>query len=145
MSTGISFVGPIALVAISLVAYQLAQHTISGASNPWSPLFIAYVVGAAVTGVATLLARPPIFVDGVRLWVGCLVLGIAVVGIEFGYLQAHRAGWNLAIVGLVGSTAGTVALAIISAILFNEPLSPRQGIGIVLALVGLLTFVIPAS
>jgi hypothetical protein len=28
------------------------------------------------------------------------LLGLAVVGIEFGYLQAHRAGWNLGAVDL---------------------------------------------
>jgi multidrug transporter EmrE-like cation transporter len=71
------------------------------------------------------------------LSLGSLALGLSVVGIEFGYLQAHRAGWNLAAVGLVGSGGGAVVLALVAAFFFQEPLTSRQMIGIGCCLVGL--------
>jgi drug/metabolite transporter (DMT)-like permease len=136
------FVGSIALVAGSLVAYQLAQRSISGGSNPWLPLLVAYVVGAVICagGLAftsrSLGAGEPLFTPG------SVLLGLAVVGIEFGYLQAHRAGWNIAAVGLVGSTAGTVLLGIVGFLMLDEPLSWLQLAGIGVCVAGLSLLVI---
>jgi drug/metabolite transporter (DMT)-like permease len=132
------YVGSIALVAVSLVAYQLAQRSVSGGSNAWSPLLVAYVLGAAVCGVGLLVSsRSPVAELLRSASAGSFVLGIAVVGIEFGYLQAHRAGWHPAAVGLVGSVSGAVLLAVVAATVLREPLTTRQLVGMACCAVGL--------
>jgi hypothetical protein len=83
-----------------------------------------------------MTARAPI-AEMRQLSAASLVLELAVVGIEFGYLQAHRAGWNPASVRSAGSVAGTTALAVVGATILREPLSVRDGFGIVLCLAGL--------
>lgn len=137
---GMWFVGSIVLVAVSLVAYQLAQRSISSGSSAWLPLLVAYAVGALVCGAAVAITSRSFGAEIRSLSLGSVVLGLAVVGIEFGYLQAHRAGWSLAVVGLVGSAAGAIALAAIGWLVLDETLSVRQvaGIGLCLAGLGLL-------
>jgi hypothetical protein len=126
-----------ALVAVSLVTYQLAQRAVSARGNAWAPLLAAYVVGTVVCGAALLLTTRSAIAELRALPLASLALGLAVVGIEFGYLHAHRAGWNLAAVGLVGSAGGTLALALLSATVLEEPLTSRQMLGIGCCLVGL--------
>jgi hypothetical protein len=122
---------------MSLVLYQLAQRWVSAGTNAWSPLVVAHVLGALICGGGLLASsRAPITelrpVSG-----GSLLLGIAVVGIEFGYLQAHRAGWHLAAVGLVASTSATILLSIVAAIFLHEPLTVRQLFGMGFCVTGL--------
>jgi hypothetical protein len=132
------YAGSITLVIVSLVTYQLAQRAVSARGNAWAPLLAAYVVGSLVCGVALVVSSRSSVVSELRtLSIGSLALGLAVVGIEFGYLQAHRAGWNLATVGLVGSAAGSLVLAVIAAVVFQELLTARQAVGIGLCLAGL--------
>lgn len=133
-----SALAPIALVAISLAAYQLAQRSISHESNPWAPLLVAYGVGVVFTGVALVLTTRSPVEELRQLSVASLVLGFAVVGIEFGYLQAHRVGWNPAAVGLAGSVAGTIVLAVVVALVLREPLGAREWIGLSVCLLGLI-------
>jgi len=132
-----SYLGPVALVAVSLVVYQLAQRIVSGGSNPWAPLLVAYVVGVAFCATALLVTAPSFIGELRALSAGSLVLGLAVVGIEFGYLMAHRAGWDLAALGMVGSVTATVLLAAIAASFLEEPLAIRGLAGIGCCVVGL--------
>jgi hypothetical protein len=133
----VAYIGSILLVVVSLVMYQLAQRSVSARGNAWAPLFAAYVVGASISAAALMLSTRSVLTELRALTLGSLALGLAVVGIEFGYLHAHRAGWNLAAVGLVGSAGGTLALALLSAIVLKEPITARQMMGIGCCLVGL--------
>jgi drug/metabolite transporter (DMT)-like permease len=132
------YVVSVALVAASLVAYQLAQRSVSAGSSAWSPLLVAYLVGASVCGAGLVLTSQAPIAELRKASIGSLVLGLAVVGIEYGYLQAHRAGWNPAAVGLVGSVGGTVALGIVAATFLHEPLTLRQLFGMVCCTFGLV-------
>ncbi len=131
------YLGSITLVVVSLVAYQLAQRSVSARGNPWAPLFAAYVVGAAICAAALLYSSRSVVAEVRGLSLGSVALGLAVVGIEFGYLQAHRAGWNLATVGLVGSAGGSLVLALLMVFVLHGTLTARQVIGIGVCFVGL--------
>jgi drug/metabolite transporter (DMT)-like permease len=131
------YLAPIALVTVSLVLYQLAQRWVSAGTNAWSPLLVAYVLGAFICGAGLVASSRSPVADLRSVSGGSLLLGIAVVGIEFGYLQAHRAGWHPAAVGLVASASSTILLAIIVAIFLEEPLTVRQLAGMGLCATGL--------
>jgi hypothetical protein len=131
------YLGSIGLVIVSLVTYQLAQRAVSARGNAWAPLLVAYVVGVLVCGAAFFFSSRSPLAELRALHLGSLALGLAVVGIEFGYLQAHRAGWNLATVGLVGSAGGSLVLALIAALVLHEMVTARQILGIGLCLAGL--------
>ena len=137
MRAPLPYVGSMALVIASLVAYQLAQRSVSARGNAWAPLLAAYVLGAAICGAALLVSSRSALAEVRGLTWGSLLLGLSVVGIEFGYLHAHRAGWDLASVGLVGSAGGALALALISVMVLDQTFTTRQGIGIGLCLIGL--------
>ena len=131
----------IALVAVSLVVYQLAQRANTAGTNPWVPLLVAYVVGALFCVVA-LAATSDLGLDAIRSAPrGSLLLGISIVGIEFGYLEAQRSGWHPASVGLVGNISATLILAVVAALFLGARLSLRESAGIGLCAIGLVLLV----
>jgi hypothetical protein len=137
------YTGSIALVAVSLVAYQLAQRANTAGSNPWAPLLVAYVVGAALC-VAALAATSGFGLDALRAAPrGSLLLGVSIVGIEFGYLEAQRSGWHPASVGLVGNISAAVILAVVTALFLGDRLTIRESAGIGCCAIGLALLLSP--
>jgi uncharacterized membrane protein len=135
------YLGSIALVAVSLVAYQLAQRANTAGANPWVPLLVAYVVGAAVCIVALVLTED-FGLDAIRAAPrGSIWLGISIVGIEFGYLEAQRSGWHPASVGLVGNISATLILAVVAALFLGDRLSFRASAGMGMCAIGLAVLV----
>ena len=131
----------IVLVTVSLVAYQLAQRANTAGTNPWIPLLVAYVVGALFCIVA-LAATSDLGLEAIRSAPsGSLLLGISIVGIEFGYLEAQRSGWHPASVGLVGNISATLILAVVAALFLGDRLSLREWAGIGLCALGLALLV----
>jgi uncharacterized membrane protein len=135
------YLGSITLVAASLVAYQLAQRANTAGANPWVPLLVAYVVGA-VFCVAALLVTQDFGLRAIRAAPsGSIWLGLSIVGIEFGYLEAQRSGWHPASVGLVGNISATLILAVVAALFLGDRLSLRESAGIGMCAVGLAVLV----
>lgn len=130
---------PIVLVVVSLVCYQLASKLTPPDVTPWATLSVAYAVALAISVLRLVADRQAAVSEliDVRFLGTALILGFAVVGIEYGYLVAHRSGWELAIVGLVGAAGGTTVLAVVGTTVFHEALQPRKLLGLALALVGL--------
>jgi drug/metabolite transporter (DMT)-like permease len=70
-------------------------------------------------------------------WVS-VKLGIAIVGVEIGYLLAYRAGWQISLGAIVSNVAVAVLLVPIGILLFREKLTTVNYVGIVLCIVGLV-------
>jgi drug/metabolite transporter (DMT)-like permease len=133
-------VAPIVLVVVSLVCYQLAAKLSPAEVTPWVTLAVVYGIAFSISlwrasTDAQLIAAGS--VTDLRFLLSALVLGVAVVGIEYGYLAAHRSGWQLAVVGLAGAAGATAVLAVIGIAIFGEPLRARAIIGLTLCLGGL--------
>lgn len=59
-----------------------------------------------------------------------VVLGIVLVGIEFGYILLYRAGWEISIAPIMINITCAIILITIGIFVYNESLSVKQGIGI---------------
>ena len=65
-------------------------------------------------------------------------LGLSIIGLELGFLLAYRAGWAISTAGIVSATAVAMVLVPVSLAAFKERLSPVNGLGIVLCIIGLV-------
>ncbi len=131
----------VALAVISNLFYHLAQKLTPSSANPALAMMVTYTVAMAVSLVALVLFFPLESGLGLAIrkvnWASVL-LGIAVVGIELGFLLAYRAGGKISQVQIVVSTAITLILIPVGLAFFQERLSWFNGIGIVLCLAGLI-------
>jgi uncharacterized membrane protein len=66
-----------------------------------------------------------------------VIFGLAVVGLEYGYVSAFRLGWPVNITGTMVTAATAIALLPISWLLFREVLSAINLVGLACCSVGL--------
>ncbi len=128
------------LAILSNLFYNIFQKLTPTGANPALALSVAYIV-ALTASLVVLWRVVPLKVGlGVALrqlnWAS-VALGFAVVGIEFGFLLAYRAGGNISLVQIVVSVAVTLILIPVGLLFFKEKLSWVNGLGIVLCLAGL--------
>lgn len=136
----LNFALPIILVIASNTFYHIIAKGTPQNANPMASLFTTYLASAAVTFTMLL------FNSGDRGLTGefknlnwtSLLLGLTIVGLEYGWIQAYRVGWNISIGSLTANICLAVVLIIIGAMLYNEQISLRQIAGICLCLSGLV-------
>lgn len=131
---------PILLIVISSCFYNICSKSTPGDVNSFGTLMITYLTASAITFVlflATAQAENVTFELSKINWTS-FVLGLAIIGLESGYLLAYRAGWQINTAPLVANTCLAVALIVIGAVLFKESISLKQIIGIVVCLGGIV-------
>lgn len=66
------------------------------------------------------------------------VLGIAIVGLEAGWIYAYKAGWQVSTGFIVQSAFLAIVLLFVGYFLYREALSWNKIAGIVICLIGLV-------
>ncbi|MGI6744392.1 MAG: EamA family transporter [Eubacteriales bacterium] len=134
-----SYVWPIALVVVSNIIYHICSKSVPKDSDPFASLTLTYLVGAAASFILFLFSSKggnPLK-ESSKLNFASLVLGIAIVGLEAGFLFAYRAGWQVSTASLVQSAALSAALLFVGALLFRENITVSKLVGAAICLVGL--------
>jgi len=128
------------IVIISGVLYHFCQKTISPDAHPLVSLIITYTT-AIVLSLAAFFFFPLKhgIVDSLKQagWATYL-LGIAIFGLEAGYLLAYRAGADLSSTAIYTNAAVAIMLIPIGMFIFREHLSAARMAGIFLCIVGFL-------
>lgn len=135
-----TYVFPIVLVVASNVVYNVCQKSTPQSANPFSALLITYLTAA----ILTLLASPFYksnkgFLESFNElnWTS-FALGVAIVGLELGYLLAYRAGWNISVGSLVANIILALLLIPIGIVFYKEGFAFNQIIGAVFCIIGLI-------
>ena len=131
----------VGLAVLSNLFYHVSQKLTPAGANPALAISVTYLVGMSLSLVVLWLFFPLKTGLGPALqqlnWASVL-LGVAVVGIEFGFLLAYRAGGDISLAQIVVSATVTLVLIPLGLIFFKEKLSWVNGLGIVLCLAGLV-------
>ncbi len=131
---------PILLVVLSSCFYNICSKSIPHGVHPFGTLMITYVTAAIVTGIMfVVMVRPENAVSELSKinWTA-IVLALAIIGLETGYMLAYRAGWQVNTAPLVVNTCLAVALVVIGAVLFKETITIKQIAGIIVCLFGMV-------
>jgi drug/metabolite transporter (DMT)-like permease len=130
---------PLFLIVGANLVYHLSSRGVTKGMNPFAALVLVY----AVAGVASLAlyfatAKGEGFVAQVRQanaanW----LLGLAVVGLEGGFLCLYRHGWSASVGPIVTYSAVAVLLLAVGAAFLGEDVGWRQVAGVVLCLAGI--------
>ena len=134
------YVFPICIIIISNILYQISSKSIPPKVNPFSSLIITYLTAALVSAIAFNFYKTDkgFFQSFKDLNWTSIAPGIAIVGIEFGYIIAYRAGWNISIGSLVASISLSLFLIPIGMLFFKEAFGINKILGMVICIVGLI-------
>lgn len=135
-----AYIWPIALVVLSNTLYQVCAKSVPDGMNPLASLTVTYLVGAVVScTMYYILNRNANLVRELRMlnWVP-FVLGVAIVGLEVGFIYAFRAGWQISVAQIVTSAILAVILIFVGYLLYHEAITWNKIVGIVICLAGLI-------
>lgn len=134
-----NFYFPIILVVAANIIYHLSQKSIPQGVNPIVSTIVAY--GVAL--IASIMLYP-FFADGQTVvnqlkeinW-STYAVGVAIVGIEVGFLLAYRIGWNVSFGAIFSNATATILLIPLGLLFFKEKISWINIAGIVMCIAGL--------
>lgn len=135
-----SYIWPIVLVVLSNIVYQICAKSVPASINPFASLTVTYAVGAASSLILYLLLNRggSLLAEYRRLSWTPFVLGLAVVGLEVGFIYAYKAGWSVSTASIVQSSFLTVALIVVGVLLYREAITWSKVVGVAICLVGLV-------
>ena len=129
---------PLILIVAATAAYHVGQKSVPSQVHPMFSVSVNYVVAL----LGSLLVLP--FYPGNSLrssfknmnW-SSIVVGIAIIGIELGFLLVYRAGWRISLAALVANVLTALLLVFVGLAAFHEHLTARHIAGVILCIVGL--------
>lgn len=130
---------PLILIVGSNCFYNICTKSMPGNANTFCALTLTYLVGAVLSAVLFVASVKPTHIAGeiAKINWTSIVLGIAIVGLEVGYVFLYRNGWKIGSGALTANICLAVALLVIGFLFYKETVSLRQVIGIVICGAGL--------
>lgn len=137
-----TFLLPLGLTIAANVVYHFSQKSVPREANPLHALAVAYIVALIVT-IALLAAggSMPAMASLRTLNWSVLTMGLAIVGVEIGFLLAYRGGLNVSIGAALSNVAVALILLPLGVLLFREQLTVGNLVGVAFCLVGLVLIV----
>lgn len=134
------YVFSIVLIVASNILYNIFQKSTPQKVNPFVALIITYVTAAILSFIAFLFSKADksFFQSLGELNWTSMALGFSIVGLEFGYLMAYRAGWNISIGSLVANIILAVLLIPIGIIFYKEGFELNKIFGAIFCVIGLI-------
>ena len=131
---------PMVLVVLANTMYNICTKSTPGDVDPFATLIVTYFIAMIVTVILFfVIARPENAVLELSKinWTS-IVLGIAIVGLETGYILISRAGWNVSNASVVANICLACTLLIVGYVVYNENISLTQIAGIIICIIGLI-------
>lgn len=130
----------IILTILSSVLYHFSQKLIPPNVHPIFSVLVTYAVSMVLCFILLFFMPPENgwLVAFKQLNWATLLLALAIIGLEVGFLLVYRAGWNLGLASVVTNVAAALLLVPVGLLLFREKLSLVNILGILVCLVGLV-------
>lgn len=127
---------PLLLIIFSNTFYNICTKSIPENTDAFGTLIITYIAGAFVAFAFFFTHTKSINFTNNFNWAS-VILGLAIVGLEAGYVYLFRAGWEISKGSLIANTCLAVVLMFVGYFMYHEEISFRQIIGAVVCLIGL--------
>lgn len=131
---------PILVVIGSNVIYNICAKQTPSSLNAFFSLAVTYGVAFLISLAAffaTASDKNAVHELAKTNWASFL-LGLSIIGLEFGYLNVYRVGWKMNTASLTANIGLAVILILVGFLLYRETLSLRQVAGAAICIVGLV-------
>lgn len=133
------YVMPILLVILSNVFYHMFSKNTPSDVNPFLGLIATYGV-ALISSILLffLTKKESLLLEMDKMNISNFLLGLAILGVEGGYLLMYRNGWEISKGSLMANMCVAVIMLFIGWLLYKEGLSMKKLAGIVLCIAGMI-------
>jgi|WetSurMetagenome_2_1015567.scaffolds.fasta_scaffold21783_5 drug/metabolite transporter (DMT)-like permease len=139
-SKGIMFYLSMIITIVSVLFYQILQKGISNNVNPAVSLIISYTIAILVSIILYfIIPSGEGFINSIKKAnLASYLLGVAVVGIEIGFLLIYRNGWKLGLAAPFSSSITNILLISIGLLVYKEHLTGMNMLGLFFCIVGII-------
>lgn len=127
---------PLLLIIFSNVLYNLCTKSIPENTDAFGTLIITYIAGIFAAFTLFFMHSKNFNAFSNFNWPS-VILGLAIVGLEAGYVYLYRAGWQISKGSLMANTCLAIILIFTGALIYGEKISFRQIIGVIVCIIGL--------
>ncbi len=136
-----SSIWPLLLVVGSNVIYHLSAKCSSREAHPFASLTVVYAIAAVASLVLYGLCNKGFGGLGQNFralnWANYL-LGLAIIGLEGGYIWLYRAGWSASVGPICSYVLLAICLLFVGFFFFKEHISYQQVLGTLLCIAGIV-------
>lgn len=135
----LNYLWPILLVIAANTVYHLCAKSMPAGIHPFASLIITYSIAAMSSLLLFFVtSEQKSLVPELQKanWMPYL-FGIAIVGLELGYLYVYKVGWKISTGSLVANISVACVLLVLGALLYKESISAKQLLGVLLCLTGI--------
>lgn len=128
------------MVILANTFYNICMKSMPVDVNPFGALMVTYLVAAIISGLIFVFMVGPgnVGVEITKLNWTSIVLALAIVGLEVGYVFVYRAGWTVSTASVVANIGLACVLIFVGYFLYKENVSLQQILGIIVCMVGLI-------
>lgn len=131
---------PILMVILSNTFYNICMKSMPSDVNPFAALMVTYFVAGIISAVIFVIMVKPSNVMAELTMINwtSVILALAIVGLEVGYVFVYRAGWTVSTASVVANIGLACVLLIVGYFLYKENVSLNQIVGIIVCMFGLV-------
>ena len=135
----LSLLWPVVMIVAANTVYNICTKSTPANINAFASLALTYLVAGAASLALFFCTRQQEQLAaelGKANWTS-VVLGLAVVALEFGYIAAFRAGWHVSVCSIVANISLACVLLAVGTLLYKESVSLQQLAGVAVCALGL--------
>ena len=138
-----NMIWPLLVVVGANTIYNISTKSTPGDVNAFASLATSYfiaTIGSVVMFFLTSDSKNLLMEISKTNW-SALALGVAIVGLEFGYICIYRAGWKIGVASLVANISLACVLLLIGLFIYKEVITLKQLLGMGICAIGLILIV----
>jgi len=134
---------PVLVVVGANTIYNISTKSTPANVNAFASLAMTYVMAALSSVVLFFLTSDSknLLAELAKTNWTAYALGIAIIGLEFGYICIYRAGWKIGVASLVANISLACVLLVVGYFFYKEVITLKQLLGMGVCALGLMLIV----
>ena len=134
---------PVLVVVGANTIYNISTKSTPANVNAFASLAMTYVMAALSSVVLFFLTSDSknFLAELAKTNWTAYALGVAIIGLEFGYICIYRAGWKIGVASLVANISLACVLLIVGYFFYKEVITLKQLLGMGVCALGLMLIV----
>lgn len=135
-----NMIWPMLVVVGANTIYNISTKSTPTDINAFASLAVSYLIAAVSSVVLFFLTSDgkSLVTELVKTNWSTYALGIAIIGLEFGYICIYRAGWKISVASLVSNISLACVLLLVGLFVYKEVITLKQFIGMGICALGLM-------
>ena len=134
---------PVLVVVGANTIYNISTKSTPANVNAFASLAMTYVMAALSSVVLFFLTSDSknLLAELAKTNWTAYALGIAIIGLEFGYICIYRAGWKIGVASLVANISLACVLLVVGYFFYKEVITLKQLLGMGVCAIGLMLII----